>query len=940
LELFKILGGAANAGFGALLTLLKSGFSTAVKFHQEGIAFAREMGMSAHEAQAYTEVLTQRTENLAAKYGVAAEQVIELQKNLSVATSRQLMLNDAQSEQFLQINKLVGSSTVSKFTEELMNGMGGNIESVTGAVSKAYVLASKSGLNAQKISEKIANNLNLANKLSFRTGIDGLTRMAMQAEKIGMNLQSIESVANKFMDFESAIESSAQLSMLGGAAGAIGGNPLDMMYEANYDPEALQDRLPKMLSGLARFDPTKGVSHLNGAAQDIARNIAKALGIDQGEAVNIAKRVSANKYKEEHIDQRLINGMGLSQEQIDFLINKSDVKEGKVSLTTADNKTIDLGAVSKNSEEMQKILDEMMKYDKMSEKDIMLQNAQTLTSINEQLSGIAASISAMFSGFLNGLLPEMTKDVKDYGAWAKQKLEPLARDVGKSVRNAYDELKELAPIFKDMASGLVSFMRFVTQHWKLTLAAILAIKAAKYIGGISLGSVGAGAPQTVGQAASSKMLGGLGGMFGKMHANSPHAYGNFAYNSYKNAYTGYHGKFGVKGFLGASKEAIGASWRNASKFAKGTALIGGIASAAEGIGAWSAHAKEEERIKNDSSLSEEEKKKALEQNRIDRNSEVGGAVGQGVGAVLGTFFFGPLGGMIGAAVGKFTGELIGKYWDPIWNGIKKGFGLLWDGMKSALKFLIDNNPLAWMARGIGKLFGKDWTPTKLLGFSEGGRVPGSGTKDTVPAMLTPGEIVVPKNKVDDIGANGVTKLPGNIVMGKDDNFERHHTGGAAGVSSYMATNNGISSVILNSQQLSTNVTAKPVGVSSYIATNNGISSVIPNPQPLPTNITAKPVGGKEEIHTYSTNQPNNANVEVTVKDFNINISGTIKLDGGNSYQNIDTMKLLSDISFVSKLKDMIKASIASDINGGKFMYDTSWFLGHVSNATTVSRLER
>jgi hypothetical protein len=743
LEFLKILGGAANAGFGALLNLLKSGFSTAVKFHQEGIAFAREMGMSAKEAQAYTEVLTQRTENLASKYGVAAEKVVELQKNISTATSRQLMLNDAQAEQFLQINKLVGSTAVNKFTEELMNGMGGNVESVTGAVSKAYTLASKSGLHAQKISEKIANNLSLANKLSFRTGIDGLTRMAIQAEKVGMNLQSMGTIADKFMDFESAIESSAQLSMLGGAAGAIGGNPLDMMYEANYDPEELQKRIPKMLSGLAQFDAEKGVSHLNGFAQDMARNIGKSLGIDPTEAVNVAKRVAANKYKEEHIDPRLRN-MGLSQEQIDFLINKSDVKNGQVSLTTANNDTIDLGAVSKNSEEMKKLVDEMMKYDNMSEKDIMEQNAQTLTSINEQLSGIAASISAMFSGFLNGLLPGITKDIKDYGAWAKTKLEPLAKQMGTTVREIYTSAKNWIPEIKTAASGLIGFMKFVTEHWKAALAALLAIKAAKYIGGISLGA-GSG---TVGQKAAGKIFGGiknLGANIWSASKGMSPLETRYDYNYLRHPMGGGNGRF---------MAAVKAPFRTFGRLSgAGKALVGGGAALGVGLGAYNA---------------------ITADNAEDRGAGIGTAVGTALGAVVG----GPIGAAIGGFLGDFAGRFVGehwgditgaisnawdgmvswfkdswgtilKYWDDMskwisdkWHKISEVFGLAVDGFK---KFISDplgsiKNAARGAVNGIKEFFG----------FSEGGIVPGTGTEDTVPAMLTPGEYVVPKNKVGEM----------------------------------------------------------------------------------------------------------------------------------------------------------------------------------------------
>ena len=53
----------------------------------------------------------------------------------------------------------------------------------------------------------------------------------------------------------------------------------------------------------------------------------------------------------------------------------------------------------------------------------------------------------------------------------------------------------------------------------------------------------------------------------------------------------------------------------------------------------------------------------------------------------------------------------------------------------------------------GKSFGVISKAKKWFGFSEGGKVPGSGNRDTVPAMLTPGEVVMSKPAVDKIGAD-------------------------------------------------------------------------------------------------------------------------------------------------------------------------------------------
>ena len=463
-----VIRGTIGGALGYLNTLLMSGFTTATKFHQEGIAFARELGMNAKEAQAYTEVLTERTERLAMKYGVAAEQVHELQKNISVATSRQLMLNDSQAEGFLQLNKLVGSSTVSKFTEEMMNGMGGQIDTVQGAVAKAYATAAKSGLSAQKVSEKIASNLGMANRLSFRTGIEGLTRMAMKAEKVGMSLQSVEAAADKFREIDQAIENTARLQMLGGNAAIMGGNPLDIAYEANYDPEALQERMTKMLGGYAQFDAQKGISSINGINMDFVRNIAQAMGISTEEASKIAKKNAEVKYKETQFGGQL-NALGLNEEQKDFLINKSHIKNGQMMYTDINGKEHNLSEEGISSE----VLQEMMKYEGMSDHEIMAQNAESLTSINDILKGIKESIGAMFSKFIEGLFPQFQGDLKNFGAWAKDNLEQTAKNIGEAVRGIYNWFKENKEPIKTVLSGIAGFLKFATSKWEWLVAFLI-----------------------------------------------------------------------------------------------------------------------------------------------------------------------------------------------------------------------------------------------------------------------------------------------------------------------------------------------------------------------------------------------------------------------------------------------------------------------------------
>jgi len=109
----SLIGGGIGGSISAVTKLIHGGATQLMRFHEEGIAFARDMGMSLGQAQAYTRTLTENTASLAKQYGVTAQQIQAIQRGISEATGRQLMLNKSQTEGFLAMNKLVGEQTVS-----------------------------------------------------------------------------------------------------------------------------------------------------------------------------------------------------------------------------------------------------------------------------------------------------------------------------------------------------------------------------------------------------------------------------------------------------------------------------------------------------------------------------------------------------------------------------------------------------------------------------------------------------------------------------------------------------------------------------------------------------------------------------------------------------------------------------------------------------------
>lgn len=113
---------------------------------------------------------------------------------------------------------------------------------------------------------------------------------------------------------------------------------------------------------------------------------------------------------------------------------------------------------------------------------------------------------------------------------------------------------------------------------------------------------------------------------------------------------------------------------------------------------------------------------------------------------------------------------IKNIWNTVWGGIKSAFSVVWDGIKTIVK-----NAIKILMKVIQPFIdafntvkdGAGWVIDKVGGaigavnpFARGGLVPGKGNKDTVPAILTPGEFVLTKQAVQRVGLNNLAALNG------------------------------------------------------------------------------------------------------------------------------------------------------------------------------------
>jgi SLT domain-containing protein/phage-related protein len=110
----------------------------------------------------------------------------------------------------------------------------------------------------------------------------------------------------------------------------------------------------------------------------------------------------------------------------------------------------------------------------------------------------------------------------------------------------------------------------------------------------------------------------------------------------------------------------------------------------------------------------------------------------------------------------------------IWNAIRGKFG-------DPVHFVIDtvyNQGIRKMWNTVaGKISSKITLPSIPLGFNTGGVVPGSGTKDTVPAVLTPGERVLSLAEIGKLGGYAAI----DRMLGRNANAGPHF--GIGGIAS-------------------------------------------------------------------------------------------------------------------------------------------------------------
>jgi len=302
-------------------------------------------------------------------------------------------------------NRLLSNDDVSRLTkmrlafgegfEEIFASAalyGASIENTNKSIEASFIKANKLGLNAAKTVKALRDNFNLIDKLTFRSGIDGLSKMVMLSERYKFNMSGASAAVENLTTLEGAMTVSAQLQTLGGDFGQLS-DPISLMFESRNNPDKLIEKVIKLAGAYAYLDEKQGQFVIDPYAMDQIKEFSKIFGQASDEVVRFSK-IQAKEQKinldinpalkslgnYEEILGKISTNAFFNQKTKSFGINIADQSGEIIFRQVKDIQETDLKSV-------QSVQDETDPY-----RDLIMSNDSLIDSINRLIKSLKREV--------------------------------------------------------------------------------------------------------------------------------------------------------------------------------------------------------------------------------------------------------------------------------------------------------------------------------------------------------------------------------------------------------------------------------------------------------------------------------------------------------------------------------------------------------------------
>ena len=194
------------------------------------------------------------------------------------------------------------------------------------------------GVSVQAVSKGVVSNLDKMNIYNFENGIGGLTKMAAQASRLGIEMSTVFTFAEKVFNPEGAIEMAAGLQRLGVAAGDLL-DPLRTMDLAANDPEELSNQLVELTKTFTKFNEKTQQFEIMPGEKRRLREIATEMGIPIGELTKMSIKAAEFDEKMKKIQ---FPSFTADKETKELIAGMSQMKDGRAMIAVKDERGVEL----------------------------------------------------------------------------------------------------------------------------------------------------------------------------------------------------------------------------------------------------------------------------------------------------------------------------------------------------------------------------------------------------------------------------------------------------------------------------------------------------------------------------------------------------------------------------------------------------------------------
>lgn len=255
---------------------------------------------------------------------INAEQRVQNQSGYIENSGKNIEFNLNDEIKQFGLGEILGSQGLAIDLTSGLDYFNKSVSNSSDIIFEMYQNANRLGISNRKYAKDLVNNLKLAEKYTFRGGVQGMMKMALWAQNARFNMSSLSTMIDNVQEggLEGVIKQGAQMQVLGGNV-AMGADPLGMMYEAWNDPEAYAKRMYNMTRGLGRFNEKTGEVELKGQDAMMVNAIAKA----QGRSKEDVRNEINQRIKKEQVNRYL--GSDLTEEQRALVVNKAQYENGR-----------------------------------------------------------------------------------------------------------------------------------------------------------------------------------------------------------------------------------------------------------------------------------------------------------------------------------------------------------------------------------------------------------------------------------------------------------------------------------------------------------------------------------------------------------------------------------------------------------------------------------